>query len=134
DADDAALERMVQTNSVRQGIMTLFYFSFLRRSTFGSVIVLPMGSRPSKCQDQGSSGSVLRISAQRSARELRLTDGSRTCATYHSNCAGRRTRNTIMARRQDYKVTTRLVHGPEHSAKWDFTHHVTPPLSSSTTY
>ena len=33
-----------------------------------------------------------------------------------------------------YKVTTRLVHGPEHSAKWDFTHHVTPPLSSSTTY
>lgn len=39
-----------------------------------------------------------------------------------------------MPRRQDYKVTTRLVHGPEHSAKWDFTHHVTPPLSSSTTY
>src|SRR5204862_480856 len=39
-----------------------------------------------------------------------------------------------MARKQDYKVTTRLVHGPEHSSKWDFTHHVTPPLSSSTTY
>ncbi len=39
-----------------------------------------------------------------------------------------------MARKQDYKVTTRLVHGPEHSAKWDFSHHVTPPLSSSTTY
>jgi methionine-gamma-lyase len=39
-----------------------------------------------------------------------------------------------MARKQQYKVTTRLVHGPEHSAKWDFTHHVTPPLSSSTTY
>ncbi|NOT30082.1 MAG: aminotransferase class I/II-fold pyridoxal phosphate-dependent enzyme [Planctomycetes bacterium] len=33
-----------------------------------------------------------------------------------------------------YKPTTRLVHGPGHSAKWDFTHHVTPPLSSSTTY
>lgn len=33
-----------------------------------------------------------------------------------------------------YKPTTRLVHGPEHSAKWDFSHHVTPPLSSSTTY
>lgn len=33
-----------------------------------------------------------------------------------------------------YKPTTRLVHGPEHSGKWDFTHHVTPPLSSSTTY
>lgn len=39
-----------------------------------------------------------------------------------------------MARKQEYKVTTRLVHGPEHSAKWDFSHHVTPPLSSSTTY
>jgi cystathionine beta-lyase/cystathionine gamma-synthase len=39
-----------------------------------------------------------------------------------------------MARHSDYKVTTRLVHGPEHSAKWDFSHHVTPPLSSSTTY
>ena len=34
----------------------------------------------------------------------------------------------------DYKPTTRLVHGPTHSAKWDFSHHVTPPLSSSTTY
>jgi methionine-gamma-lyase len=39
-----------------------------------------------------------------------------------------------MTRKQEYKVTTRLVHGPEHSAKWDFAHHVTPPLSSSTTY
>ena len=33
-----------------------------------------------------------------------------------------------------YKATTRLVHGPSHSAKWDFSHHVIPPLSSSTTY
>ncbi|MFN0009890.1 MAG: trans-sulfuration enzyme family protein [Planctomycetota bacterium] len=39
-----------------------------------------------------------------------------------------------MSRKHAYKVTTRLVHGPEHSAKWDFSHHVTPPLSSSTTY
>jgi methionine-gamma-lyase len=39
-----------------------------------------------------------------------------------------------MNRRNRYKATTRLVHGPDHSAKWDFTHHVTPPLSSSTTY
>ncbi len=39
-----------------------------------------------------------------------------------------------MARRSKYKATTRLVHGPDHSAKWDFSHHVTPPLSSSTTY
>jgi len=40
----------------------------------------------------------------------------------------------IMAKKQHYKLTTRLVHGPEHSAKWDFSHHVVPPLSSSTTY
>ncbi len=39
-----------------------------------------------------------------------------------------------MAKKQQYKLTTRLVHGPEHSAKWDFSHHVVPPLSSSTTY
>ncbi len=39
-----------------------------------------------------------------------------------------------MAKRSKYKATTRLVHGPDHSAKWDFSHHVTPPLSSSTTY
>jgi cystathionine beta-lyase/cystathionine gamma-synthase len=39
-----------------------------------------------------------------------------------------------MTRKQAYKLTTRLVHGPEHSTKWDFSHHVTPPLSSSTTY
>lgn len=39
-----------------------------------------------------------------------------------------------MTRRPEYKATTRLVHGPVHSTKWDFTHHVTPPLSSSTTY
>lgn len=38
------------------------------------------------------------------------------------------------AARKPYKQSTRLVHGPEHSAKWDFSHHVTPPLSSSTTY
>lgn len=39
-----------------------------------------------------------------------------------------------MSKRKHYRPTTRLVHGPEHSAKWDFSHHVTPPLSSSTTY
>lgn len=39
-----------------------------------------------------------------------------------------------MQRKPEYKATTRLVHGPVHSTKWDFTHHVTPPLSSSTTY
>ncbi len=33
-----------------------------------------------------------------------------------------------------YTVSTHLVHGPGQSVKWDFTHHVVPPLSSSTTY
>ncbi len=33
-----------------------------------------------------------------------------------------------------YKATTRLVHGPDHSAKWEFSHHVSSPLSASTTY
>ena len=39
-----------------------------------------------------------------------------------------------MAKKDRYKSTTRLVHGPDHSGRWDFAHHVTPPLSSSTTY
>jgi methionine-gamma-lyase len=39
-----------------------------------------------------------------------------------------------MSNDNEYNPTTRLVHGPSHSAKWDFSHHVTPPLSSSTTY
>jgi methionine-gamma-lyase len=39
-----------------------------------------------------------------------------------------------MSNNDNYKPTTKLVHGPSHSAKWDFSHHVTPPLSSSTTY
>jgi cystathionine beta-lyase/cystathionine gamma-synthase len=34
----------------------------------------------------------------------------------------------------DYSVSTHLVHGPSRSVKWDFSHHVVPPLSSSTTY
>jgi cystathionine beta-lyase/cystathionine gamma-synthase len=33
-----------------------------------------------------------------------------------------------------YTVSTHLVHGPGQSVKWDFSHHVVPPLSSSTTY
>jgi len=35
---------------------------------------------------------------------------------------------------RDHTVATWLVHGPPRSAKWDFAHHVVPPLSSSTTY
>ena len=39
-----------------------------------------------------------------------------------------------MVKHKKYRATTRLVHGPSYSSKWDFSHHVTPPLSSSTTY
>ncbi len=33
-----------------------------------------------------------------------------------------------------YAMRTRLVHGPGFTSRWDFSHHVVPPLSSSTTY
>lgn len=33
-----------------------------------------------------------------------------------------------------YSKTTRIIHGAARTARWDFTHHVVPPLTSSTTY
>ncbi|HOT75166.1 MAG TPA: aminotransferase class I/II-fold pyridoxal phosphate-dependent enzyme [Candidatus Wallbacteria bacterium] len=37
--------------------------------------------------------------------------------------------------RKDYRVSSRLIHGPELMTKqWDFSHHVVPPQSSSVTY
>lgn len=39
-----------------------------------------------------------------------------------------------MTKRKQYRPTTRLVHGPDRTAKWDYSHHVVPPLTSSTTY
>lgn len=33
-----------------------------------------------------------------------------------------------------YSRETRLIYGRSHSEKWDYNHHVVPPLSSSTTY
>ncbi len=35
---------------------------------------------------------------------------------------------------EGYRKTTRIIHGAARSAKWDFAHHVVPPLTSSTTY
>ncbi len=33
-----------------------------------------------------------------------------------------------------YSKETRLIYGKDHTEKWDYNHHVIPPLSSSTTY
>jgi cystathionine beta-lyase/cystathionine gamma-synthase len=33
-----------------------------------------------------------------------------------------------------YQIRTRLIHGPSKSPKWDFSHHVVPPITSSATY
>jgi len=35
---------------------------------------------------------------------------------------------------EEYSKETRVIYGRSHSEKWDYTHHVIPPLSSSTTY
>ncbi|PIE23051.1 MAG: hypothetical protein CSA62_09185 [Planctomycetota bacterium] len=34
----------------------------------------------------------------------------------------------------DYSSATRIIHGPSHSARWDYGHHVVPPISYSATY
>ncbi len=39
-----------------------------------------------------------------------------------------------MGKDNGYKKTTRIIHGAAKTAKWDFSHHVVPPLTSSTTY
>jgi cystathionine beta-lyase/cystathionine gamma-synthase len=38
------------------------------------------------------------------------------------------------ARKEDYKMRTHLIHGNFESKKWDFDHHVIPPISHSTAY
>jgi cystathionine beta-lyase/cystathionine gamma-synthase len=35
---------------------------------------------------------------------------------------------------EGYKKTTWIVHGPARTSKWDYAHHVVPPMTSSTTY
>lgn len=34
----------------------------------------------------------------------------------------------------DYKIRTRLIHGTSKTPKWDYTHHVVPPVTSSATF
>jgi methionine-gamma-lyase len=36
--------------------------------------------------------------------------------------------------KNDYKIRTRLIHGTSKSPKWDYSHHVVPPISSSATF
>src|SRR5512147_469367 len=36
--------------------------------------------------------------------------------------------------RTDYRVRTRLIHGKSRTPKWDYSHHVIPPISSSATF
>jgi methionine-gamma-lyase len=38
------------------------------------------------------------------------------------------------ARKEDYRMRTHLIHGNFESKKWDFDHHVVPPISHSTTF
>ncbi len=38
------------------------------------------------------------------------------------------------AARNGYAIRTRLIHGTSKTAKWDFSHHVVPPISSSATF
>jgi methionine-gamma-lyase len=37
-------------------------------------------------------------------------------------------------RSEDYRLRTRLIHGKYKSARWDYSHHVIPPISSSATF
>lgn len=37
-------------------------------------------------------------------------------------------------RKEDYRMRTHLIHGNFESKKWDFDHHVVPPISHSTTF
>ena len=38
------------------------------------------------------------------------------------------------ARKEDYKMRTHLIHGNFESQKWDYSHHVVPPVSHSATF
>jgi methionine-gamma-lyase len=38
------------------------------------------------------------------------------------------------ARKEDYKMRTHLIHGNFESKKWDYSHHVVPPVSHSATF
>ena len=33
-----------------------------------------------------------------------------------------------------YRIRSRLIHGRSHSARWDYDHHVVPPMTASVTF
>jgi cystathionine beta-lyase/cystathionine gamma-synthase len=37
-------------------------------------------------------------------------------------------------KKEEYRMRTRLIHGNFNSARWDYDHHVVPPISASTTF
>jgi methionine-gamma-lyase len=43
-------------------------------------------------------------------------------------------KNGRKKRREQYRMRTRLIHGSNDTSRWDFDHHLVPPISSSTTY
>ncbi|MBI2982117.1 MAG: PLP-dependent transferase, partial [Deltaproteobacteria bacterium] len=39
-----------------------------------------------------------------------------------------------ISERRHYRMGTHLIHGKFHSKKWEYRHHVVPPLTASTTF
>jgi methionine-gamma-lyase len=46
----------------------------------------------------------------------------------------RKTPRTQIARKRDYSPETKLIWGKSFTPKWDYSHHVVPPISSSSTF
>ncbi|MFX1355544.1 MAG: PLP-dependent transferase, partial [Promethearchaeota archaeon] len=38
------------------------------------------------------------------------------------------------SRKADYRMRTQMIHGSSHTKRWDYDHHVVPPMSSSATF
>src|SRR5262249_600568 len=45
-----------------------------------------------------------------------------------------RTRKVHKRSKEEYRVRTHLIHGNYESRRWDYDHHVVPPISSSATF
>ena len=41
---------------------------------------------------------------------------------------------THKRKKEEYRMRTHLIHGNYESRRWDYDHHVIPPISSSTTF
>ncbi|MBZ5647440.1 MAG: aminotransferase class I/II-fold pyridoxal phosphate-dependent enzyme [Acidobacteriia bacterium] len=58
-----------------------------------------------------------------------LKNGRKTISKNGSKEGG-----TKSAARNGYAIRTKLIHGTSKSSKWDFSHHVVPPMTSSATF